>query len=41
MPEVMLCLHWPDGDVSNFYSPSTILYELIKPGDTLTVAELE
>lgn len=41
MPEVMLRLHWPDGDASNFYSPSTIVYEFIKPGDTLTIAELE
>jgi uncharacterized repeat protein (TIGR04042 family) len=41
MPEVMLQLCWPDGDASNFYSPSTIVYEFIKPGDTLTIAELE
>jgi uncharacterized repeat protein (TIGR04042 family) len=41
MPEVMLQLCWPDGEASNFYSPSTIVYEFIKPGDTLTIAELE
>ena len=41
MPEVLLELHWPDGDASRFYSPSTIVYEFLKPGETLTIAELE
>lgn len=41
MPEVMLQLCWPDGEASDFYSPSTIVYEFFKPGDTLSIAELE
>jgi uncharacterized repeat protein (TIGR04042 family) len=41
MPEVMLELHWPDGQASRFYSPSTIVYEFLKPGETLSIAELE
>jgi uncharacterized repeat protein (TIGR04042 family) len=41
MPEVMLELHWPDGEASRFYSPSTVVYEFLKPGDTLSISELE
>jgi uncharacterized repeat protein (TIGR04042 family) len=41
MPEVMLELHWPDGEASHFYSPSTVVYEFLKPGETLSIAELE
>jgi uncharacterized repeat protein (TIGR04042 family) len=41
MPEVMLELHWPDGEASRFYSPSTVVYEFLKPGDNLSIAELE
>lgn len=37
----MLQLRWPDGEASHFYSPSTVVYEFLKPGETLTVAELE
>lgn len=41
MPEVLLELRWPDGEASRFYSPSTVVYEFLKPGDRLTIAELE
>jgi uncharacterized repeat protein (TIGR04042 family) len=41
MPEVLLELCWPDGESSPFYSPSTVVYEFLKPGDRLTMAELE
>ena len=41
MPEVMLQLRWPDGEASSFYSPSTIVYEFLKPGDSLSIADLE
>ena len=41
MPEVMLQLRWPDGEASQFYSPSTVVYEFLKSGETLTIAELE
>jgi uncharacterized repeat protein (TIGR04042 family) len=41
MPEVTLELRWPDGEASTFYSPSTVVYEFLQPGDQLTIAELE
>jgi len=41
MPEVVLQLHWPDGEATRFYSPSTVIYDFFKPGDTLSIAELE
>lgn len=41
MPEVVLQLCWPDGEASRFYSPSTVVYKFLQPGDTLSVAELE
>jgi len=41
MPEVVLKLCWPNGEVSCFYSPSTVVYEFFRPGDTLSIAELE
>lgn len=41
MPEVVLELHWPDGETSSFYSPSTVVYQYLQPAETLSVAELE
>jgi uncharacterized repeat protein (TIGR04042 family) len=41
MPEVVLQLCWPDGEASRFYSPSTVIYDFFKPGDTMSIAELE
>jgi uncharacterized repeat protein (TIGR04042 family) len=41
MPEVVLQLCWPDGEASSFYSPSTVVYEFLQPGDSLSVADLE
>lgn len=41
MPEVNLTLRWPDGEASRFYSPSTVVYEFLQPGDSLTIADLE
>lgn len=41
MPEVNLTLRWPDGEASHFYSPSTVVYEFLQPGDSLRVADLE
>ena len=41
MPEVHLTLEWPDGQASELYSPSTVVLEHLRPGDSLTVAELE
>jgi uncharacterized repeat protein (TIGR04042 family) len=41
MPEVLLQLLWPDGEASRFYSPSTVVYEYLQPGQSLSIAELE
>lgn len=41
MPEVRLQLQWPDGATSEFYSPSTVVLDYLRPGDALSVAELE
>lgn len=41
MPEVRLQLEWPDGQTSEFYSPSTVVLDHLRPGDALSVAELE
>lgn len=41
MPEVVLQLCWPDGEASSLYSPSTVIYDFFKPGDILSIAELE
>lgn len=40
MPEVRLQLRWPDGQASAFYSPSTVVFAFLRPGDELSVAEL-
>ena len=41
MPEVRLQLEWPDGQSSTLYSPSTVILDYFKPGDSLLVSELE
>jgi uncharacterized repeat protein (TIGR04042 family) len=41
MPEVRLALEWPDGQVSELYSPSTVILESLSPGQSLPVAELQ
>lgn len=41
MPEVVLQLQWPDGQASHFYSPSTVVLEYLRPGETISVGELE
>ncbi len=40
MPEVLLTLDWPDGQSSQLYSPSTVILSHLRPGESLTVAEL-
>ena len=37
----MLELHWPDGQASRLYSPSTVVYEFLRLGESLSIAELE
>lgn len=41
MPEVHLQLEWPDGRQSTLYSPSTVMLNYLKPGDELSVSELQ
>ena len=41
MPEVRFQLEWPDGQSSTLYSPSTVILEYLKPGESLQVSELE
>ena len=41
MPEVRFQLEWPDGQSSTLYSPSTVILDYFKPGDSLLVSELE
>lgn len=41
MPEVRLQLQWPDGETSEFYSPSTVVLDYLRPGEALSVSELE
>ena len=41
MPEVRFQLEWPDGKSSTLYSPSTVISDYFRPGDSLLVSELE
>ncbi len=41
MPEVRLSLEWPDGLITELYSPSTVILEHLRPGETLPVAVLQ
>ena len=34
MPEVMFKVKWPDGKVEDCYSPSTVIFEFIKEGES-------
>jgi uncharacterized repeat protein (TIGR04042 family) len=40
MPEVHLRLEWPDGRTSELYSPSTVILEYLRPGESLPVHQL-
>ena len=41
MPEVRFQLEWPDGQSSTLYSPSTVILDYFKSGESLSVSELE
>ena len=41
MPEVRFELEWPDGQFSTLYSPSTVILDYLRPGESLIVSELE
>jgi uncharacterized repeat protein (TIGR04042 family) len=40
MPEVHLNLEWPDGTISQLYSPSTVILQRLRPGQSLPVSAL-
>ena len=40
MPEVHLTLEWPDGSTSELYSPSTVILQRLRPGQSLPVSAL-
>lgn len=40
MPEVHLTLEWPDGSTSELYSPSTVILQRLRPGQSLAVSAL-
>ena len=40
MPEVRLSLQWPDGQISELYSPSTVILDYLQPGDVIAVTDL-
>jgi len=40
MPEVHFHIQWPDGEITQCYSPSTIVREYFRRGATLTIEEL-
>lgn len=35
MPSVNFTVKWPNGEISNFYSPSTIVYQYFQKGQKL------
>lgn len=39
MPQTSLRVEWPDGSQCSYYSPSTIVHEYFKPGETYPVDE--
>ena len=40
MPEVHFHVEWPDGEVTECYSPSTVVLDYFQTGMELTVSEL-
>ena len=41
MPEVNVPIEWPDKQRDSIYSPSTILLQYIKSGDSLSVQDFD
>ena len=41
MPEVSLKINFPDGKTTYLYSPSTIIFEYLKPGDSLKISDFK
>jgi len=41
MPETILTVKWPDGEIESIYSPSTIIKKYFEPGEELDLIEFE
>ena len=41
MPETILTVKWPDGEVESIYSPSTIIKKYFEPGDQMKMKDFE
>lgn len=41
MPEVNVPIEWPDRERDSIYSPSTVLLQYLKSGDSLSVQEFD
>ena len=41
MPEINFQLNLPDGKKKSLYSPSTVILEYLKPGDSLKISDFK
>ena len=41
MPETILTVKWPDGEMESIYSPSTIIKKYFEPGDEMNLKDFE
>ncbi|MFD1144598.1 MSMEG_0570 family nitrogen starvation response protein [Larkinella insperata] len=41
MPEVHVTIEWPDQQRDTIYSPSTVLLQYLKPGDSFSIRDFE
>lgn len=39
MPSVNFTVRWPNGETSQFYSPSTVIYDYLSPDQRYNVAD--
>ena len=39
MPEVLFKIKWPDGKIENCYSPSTIIFDYLKEGESYNLKD--
>ena len=41
MPEINFQINLPDGKKASLYSPSTVILEYLKPGDSLKISDFK
>ena len=41
MPEINFQLNLPDGKKTSLYSPSTVILDYLKPGDSLKISDFK